>query len=207
MKALVWFAIMVWGVVVATEMTCPVLFFVVNLDDYRALSQSERTEVDYGNFLLKNGTQFPNPYYLPSTLAHDMWNRNPCAMLVSIITDDAKSMAGPIEEWILLECQRLQRKPIECYVPTQLVFTSKVVEEEKEEPPITNAPTIPSSCLKRIDQRTCESTSDCHWFGAIVGCQKQEYCGGLELREACLARKQYCRWSSRLGCTSITTRK
>lgn len=188
-----------------SSLSCPALFFVVNLQDYLALGPSEKTEVDYGNYILRNGTQFPKPYYLPSVLTHDMWNRVPCALLITIVTDDARVMKSAIQEWILSECARLGKTKAECYSPKTLVFSLANMEEPRPTVaptlPTTEAPTIPQQCEARVDQVTCEDQR-CHWFGAINGCHLHTFCD-LDVREACTARKRYCKWSTRLGCVKL----
>lgn len=88
---------------------CPAYFFTVTLPDYVNLGGSERTAVDYGNYFLRNETQLGTDFYLPSTLAHDIWERTPCAILIVIITDtnDIRMKRQRIFPWITSECARL----------------------------------------------------------------------------------------------------
>lgn len=188
------------------EILCPALFFVLSLTDYENLGISERTEVDYGNYLLRNGTQFPGPFYLPTAITHQMWNRVPCAVLISIITDDSVMFKDPIKDWIREECLRLNKNPLhECYRPVSVDFNieTDITSSPTIQPTIqpTNAPSLPETCHERSDKLTCEIGIKCHWFGALIGCYPKEYCG-LQVREMCLARKLYCRWSSHTGCVS-----
>lgn len=183
-------------------LTCPVLFFVIDLLKYSAIT--EKTQVDYGTYFLRNGTQFPQPYYLPTSVARDMWENNPCSVLVSIVSDDAMVFNMEIQDWINAECKRLGKKKKECYKPISMVFSQSdtVLTEESTTQSPTFAPTVPAICDLRVDMQQCESTSDCSWFGAMIGCQVSEYCK-FDIREACLMRRKYCKWSKHLGCSPI----
>lgn len=195
------------GATSSSSSPCPVIFYVINFDIYQHTPIEFVDQVDDGIFFLKNGTQFPPPYYAAKDSIARIHSMYHCAMIKAIITDSPREFEQDIQIWINSECKKLGKHPHEdCYRPryTENVITSILPIDDSEAP--TYSPTIrtyaPDKCVSRKDQITCSRptkgamNSECHWFGPRLGCHPIHYCEGLTARDGCIERKTYCLWQN-----------
>lgn len=189
----------------ASPSPCPMFFFVIPADVYYHTPRELMDVVEEGIFFLRNGTQFPPPYYLPKDTIARITEVFHCAMFASIITDAPLDMEPDIRLWISTECPKRKKKLTDCYRPrySENQLTSILPMNDDIDAP-SYSPTIRAiasgNCHDRPDKTTClvpnaeTRMSDCHWFDVTVGCREITYCVGLYSQKKCLERKQYCQW-------------
>ena len=163
------------------------------------------SEVDYGVYILKNGTQYPDPYVIPQSLYDRMDDATyGCKTFVAIITDDYEVMYNHIEEWMRHECNRLNigkclilSNSEDATPPREfLPMRPRLHQAHTITPAPTHHPTLHKKCTSIPTMNDCSSLPECQWFGPLVGCQLQTFCD-LPNVEACLMRKTYCIWRGR----------
>ncbi len=197
--------ILATGAVNAIVSPCPVFFFVVPYKLYVAMDPSQLDRADYGIYFMKNGTQFPPPFYLPKDTIKRMTEIYHCAIFEAIVTDSPQQFDPDIQDWIPRECKRLSKEPSDCFRPkfSENKVTSIIPLSAPEDTPApTYSPTTrtaidfgPDKCTERPDLTTCAlDGKHCHWFNVLLGCQTVDFCKGLGSRDGCIARKQYCLW-------------
>ena len=182
----------------ARAILCPVFFYVTDV------SERANQLADYGTYVLRNGTQFPGPFYYHPTGEEEEENLWPCSTHVTVYTDDPVGLYDRIEEWVSYECARLQKPRAECvvvaYTQENSIRSRYQQQQTTQRPTMTAQPTIPNRCEDRT--RELECAHGCHWFGALIGCRDVGFCD-LPTRTSCLARRQYCKWSLHDGCVAI----
>ena len=219
---------------------CPAFFFVLTLDDY--LRIWNRTQVDYGDYLLKNGSQLSTEFYYDAREVEKLYETHLCPTISVVITDHFNRFEREISEWIHYECKRLHKLvegKSECFRPTSLTLVMQPVPPPPSVshpiPKITRNDSIEDHHAKTLDalhihgiSTTYEPTSSptilvlpcetfpthadcvpennsnnqqCDWFGLVLGCRDVGFCA-FNTREACLARKKWCKWRHQKGCYS-----
>ena len=154
-------------------------------------------EVDFGTFAYKNRTQPSSTHYI-SHEAKEWIDQQGfyCSSIHSIVTDDPVGERFNIEWWIDFDCTRNEVK--HCVVHDMTgKFTHPITLATTQAPTLalttqTIPPTPPKSCMERSFVE-CPTDTGCHWFGALVGCQRQDFCG-FRTSTPCLARHEHCEW-------------
>jgi hypothetical protein len=222
---------------------CPAFFFVLTLDDYHRIWN--RSIVEGGNYVLKNGSQLSSEFYYDAGEVEKHVDTYKCPMITVVITDHFERFEREIAEWIHYECKRLKKQLTECFRPRSLTLSIPPPPTAAPTPP----PTPPAEILsggKQQDQRStpqivpfdihgtstspipttsptpmnvpCESftthadctseenntKSTCDWFGLVLGCREIHFCS-FNTRDACLARKRWCKWRHQRGCYTRTS--
>src|SRR6478752_411802 len=104
--------------VVSSTPSCPVFFFIIPYDLYQVIPVNELTQADYGNYFLRNGTQYPPPYFIANELLETIMDTSPCSITISAICDACSDMERDIRTWVEAECNRLGKDPkTECFRP------------------------------------------------------------------------------------------
>lgn len=185
---------------------CPVYFFIVDSEIYKHTPRELTVKVDYGNYILKNNSQFPPPFFLAKDTVARVNEVYHCAMFEAIVTDSPLELEPRIRSYIEKECKRLKPNPQvgDCVRPrfSENKVTSTIPMDYGESP--TFSPTIrtiaSSHCEDRPDQETCTRPNpqgtDCHWFNDMIGCHPVDYCVGLKTEMMCRSRRMYCIWKT-----------
>ena len=178
---------------------CPLIFIVVEYPITTTTLTVPTIMVEYGNYFICSGRQFPAPYSIPD---YDLDIYFPfCNQQAAVFVNSKCSNNNKVSKWILWECQRLGR--LNCFV-RQLngVYYSirvPVSGNNTGTPSIrtmmvdtTPVPTIPLECDDIDNQMDC-GDNGCNWFGTLIKCQRKTYCEGLTMIP-CLSRKMFCTW-------------
>ena len=176
---------------------CPLIFIAV---EYPLTTPSPMPTimVEYGNYFICGGVQFPPPYSIPD---YDLDIYFPfCNQQVAIFVQSKCPVKT--SKWISWECERLGR--LNCFV-RQLngVYYSIRIAPVNDTNTTTTSPTltptvIPTqqpivrNCDEITDQTECNEDG-CNWFGTLIKCQRKTYCEGLTMIP-CLTRKMFCMW-------------
>lgn len=169
-------------------------------------------EVEYGTYLYRNLTPPVTANYFITREAQQWIDSQQwlCTVVSSVVTDDVFALKPKMEAWLSHECQRINLGDGSCVVKDMTgKFQTKRYKYNKNSPnegakvfqltthsptsaPSTPVPTVPLQCTLRTNELDC--TDDvCQWFGAVIGCQPNRYCG-FKTSTACLARWKYCEW-------------